>query len=482
MKNIFLCCFVLASLLTTAQQKPNIIFILADDLGYGELSCYGQEKIKTPHLDQMAKEGMRFTSFYSNPLCAPTRCSFITGLNTSHSQVRNNKEMGKFDGKNEFGQIPLSENTISIASLLKTAGYKTAIIGKWGLGGPGSSGVPNKQGFDFFYGYLDQQHAHNYYPEYLWRNDKKEFLGQPYFSAHQKLSGNENDPGSYKAFKGKVYSNDTMVKEAIRFIHEQKNDQPFFLYMAFTLPHLALQVPDEEVKNYIGRFDESPYKGEKGYLPQQYPRSAYAAMVSLLDKYTGRILDELKSSGLDKNTLVIFTGDNGSATKTGGADPEFFKVCGDLRNYKGSLYEGGIREPFIAWWPGKIKAGSINTDVFAVWDMLPTFCELAAVNSNYQSDGVSIRKALQGKKNKQHDFLYWEEHSYANGQQAIRWKNWKGYRSGLHKDPNAPIELYDLSKDIAEKENVAAQHPEIVKKIKKMMESRIASPVKEWNF
>jgi arylsulfatase A-like enzyme len=260
MKRILFLYFLLSGICQThAQQTPNIIYIMADDLGYGELGCYGQQKIKTPNIDQLAGQGMRFTQFYATTLCASTRCSFITGLSGAQAQVRDNHELGGYKDEEEFGQMPLSPNTNTIATALKKAGYTTAVIGKWGMGGPGSTGIPNKQGFDFFYGYLDQKQAHNFYPSHLWRNEKAEWL-QPYFSPHQKFTGDSTNPKDYDKYKGKIFSQDTMAAEAIKFISSNKKN-PFFLYLTFTLPHLSLQVPDAELKQYENRFTEKPKQG-----------------------------------------------------------------------------------------------------------------------------------------------------------------------------------------------------------------------------
>lgn len=464
-----------------SQQKPNIIYIMADDLGYGELGCYGQKKINTPHIDKFAAEGMRFTQFYATTLCASSRCSFITGLSGAHAPVRDNHELGGYTDEEEFGQMPLALNTATVASELKKAGYKTAVIGKWGLGGPGSTGVPNKQGFDFFYGYLDQKQAHNFYPSHLWRNEKAEWL-QPYFSSSQKFTGDSTKASEYDKYKGKIYSQDTMTAEAVKFIEANKS-KPFFLYFALTLPHLALQVPDEDLKQYENLFDEKPYNGSQGYLPHYKPRSAYAAMISRLDKYVGMIMETLKKNGLDKNTVVIVTSDNGATGPgIGGADTDFFKSNGSFRGYKGSLYEGGIRVPFIVRWSGTVKAGSTSNKISAAWDMMKTFCELANVKTSFFTDGISLLPDWKGKVPAQHEFLYWEVHGYGDGIQAVRWKNWKAVKKGIHKNPNAAIELYDLSADETEKNNVAGQHPEVIIKMKEFMSRRSRAVIKQWNF
>jgi arylsulfatase A len=483
MQKRILLAFILiqSAFITFAQPKPNIIFIMADDLGYGELGCYGQQKIKTPHLDRMAGEGMKFTQYYATTLCASTRCSFITGLSGAQALVRDNHELGGYTDEEEFGQMPLAANTMTVATELKKAGYKTAVIGKWGMGGPNSTGIPNKQGFDFFYGYLDQKQAHNYYPSHLWRNDKAEWL-QPYFSAHQKFKGDTTNAKDFEPYKGKIYANDTMAAEAVKFIRQNKNN-PFFLYLAFTLPHLALQVPDRELKQYEGVFEETPYMGNRGYLPHQKPRSAYAAMISTLDSYVGLVLEALKKNGLDKNTLVIFTSDNGAAVPgTGGAETDFFNSNSHLRGYKGSLYEGGIREPFIVRWPGVVKAGTVNNKVCAVWDLMKTFCDLGQSSSAFFTDGISLLPEIKGGSSAQHEYMYWEVHGYADGIQAVRWKNWKAVKKGVHKNKNAPVELYNLSDDESEKNDVSTQHPDVVEKMKEYMNRRSRAVIKEWNF
>ncbi len=464
-----------------AQQKPNIIFILADDLGYASIGAFGQQKIKTPNLDRLAAEGIKLTDFYSNSICAPSRASFITGMHSGHCIIRDNLELGGFEDSTEFGQMPLTANMTTLGTVLQSAGYKTAAFGKWGLGGPNSSGVPWKQGFDFFYGYLDQKQAHNYYPTHLWKNETSIPFEGSVKSAHQQL-GNKpaDDPASFNQFKGKFYSGDTITGEAIKFIHDNKS-RPFFMYMAYTLPHMALQVPDKYLNPYLGKFEETPLtKG--GYLPHQYPRSAYAAMISLLDDYIGRIVEQLKLLKLDKNTLVIFTADNGAATG-GGADPDYFDCSGVLKGRKGTLYEGGIREPFLAWWPGKIKPVTQSAHITAIWDMLPTFAELAGARLPVGMDGISIVPVLLGKNQiAAHTFLYWETHSALRGMQAVRFGKWKAVRKGTHLNREAPIELYNLHDDIAEKNEISGQHPDIVLKAKTYMNTRKLAVIPEWNF
>ena len=449
-------CAVLLLLLCGAGSLPaaeqprarNIVFILADDLGYADLGCYGQKKIRTPHLDRMAAEGLRFTQFYSgSPVCAPSRCVLMTGQHTGHAHVRTNQSV-----KPE-GQTPIPADSVTIAKLLKARGYATAAIGKWGLGPTGSSGDPNRQGFDLFYGYNCQGHAHNHYPTYLWRNDQREGL---------------NNDGTYK---GRQHSHDLFETEALKFIQDHK-DRPFFLYVPFTIPHVSLQVPEDSLKEYLGQFDDKPYWGEEGYLPHPTPRAAYAAMVTRMDRSVGRILEQLKKLNLDDNTLVIFSSDNGPTHgRVGGADSAFFASAGPLRGLKGSLYEGGIRVPCLVRWPGKVKAGRTSDLPAAFYDVLPTLCAVTGAAPPKDTDGLSFLPTLLEKGEQQrHEFLYWEFPSYG-GQQAVRLGDWKGVRQQLLKG-NTRIELYNLADDPGEKTDVAAKHPEIVARIEKVMKEQ----------
>lgn len=352
---------------TTATSEsrgrlPNIVLILADDLGYGEVGCYGQKKIHTPNLDRMAAEGMRFLQFYAGaPVCAPSRCVLLTGKHLGHAAIRDNSEV------QPEGQYPLPAEEVTIAELLKGRGYVTAAIGKWGLGPPHSSGDPNAQGFDFFFGYNCQRHAHNHYPSWLYRNHEKVTLNNPDFPAHQRFpSGlDPRDPAAYSKYSGQEYAPDRMLDEALQFIR-QNRDRPFFLYFATTLTHLALQVPQDSLQEYLERFPETPYLGDRGYLPCFAPRASYAAMVSRLDKHVGMLIDEIKKLGLARDTLVIFTSDNGpthgrgggAEDGVGGSDSVFFESAGSFRGLKGSVFEGGIRVPMIAWWPEHVPGGN----------------------------------------------------------------------------------------------------------------------------
>lgn len=451
-------------------SRPNIIFILADDLGYGELGCYGQEKIRTPNIDRLASLGMRFTQHYSgSPVCAPSRCVLLTGKHTGHAFIRDNDEMPErgdvwHDPELE-GQRPLPPGTITVASLLKEAGYTTGAIGKWGLGGPASTGEPNRQGFDFWFGYLCQRAAHNYYPTHLWKNGEKFLLeGNAYFFPHQRFPEGKDpyDRNSYKQYRGKTYAMDVMVKEALAFIRENAS-RPFFLYLPFPVPHAAIQVPDDSLKEYEGAFPEKPYLGDKGYLPHPTPRAGYAAMVTRMDREIGRILALLKKLGLEERTLVIFSSDNGP-TFNGGTDSEFFQSTGPLRGLKTTLYEGGIRVPMIAAWPGKIPAGTVTDNISAFWDVLPTIMDVVGLPAPEGIDGISFLPTLIGKPEKQkpHPYLYWEYHS----RQAVRMGDWKA----LRKAPDGQIELYNLKNDIGEKHDVAERHPEIVRKMRMIMQ------------
>lgn len=424
--------------------KPNIIFILADDLGYAELGCYGQKKIRTPNIDKLAAQGMKFTQHYSgSPVCAPSRCVLMTGKHTGHAQVRGNRQVGGKEGwklgSTIGGQWPLKAGTITVAKILKDAGYTTGAFGKWGLGRVGTTGDPNKQGFDHFFGYICQRQAHTFYPNHLWRDGQVQWL-----------EANKNG-------KQQVYSHDLIADEALNFLKDNK-DRPFFLYVPFTIPHVALQVPEDSLAEYKGKWPDPPYTGNKGYVPHLHPRACYAAMVTRMDRDVGRIMSLLKKLNLEDNTLVIFTSDNGPSY-AGGADSAFFDSAGPLRGLKGSVYEGGIRVPFIARWPGKIKAGSTSEYVSAFWDFLPTCTELLDVDAPDDIDGISMLPALLGQREKQkkHEYFFWE----LSGRQAVRMGDWKAVRT----KPNRKIELYNLKKDIGEQRNVADERPEIIAKI-----------------
>ena len=482
------------------DKRPNIIYIYADDLGYGETGPYGQQKIKTPNLDKMAAEGMRFTQHYTSvPVCAPARCALMTGKHMGHSYIRGNRELGLFSDDAERGQWPLAEGTVTIGTLLQQAGYITGAIGKWGLGVTGNSGHPNKQGFDYFYGYLDQKQAHNYYPTHLWENTQWDTLDNSYIYVHAPRTKNKKpdadgikdfdkshlepgDPGFFEAYKGEEYAIDAMAEKAENFLRTHK-DSAFFLYLPFTIPHISLQVPDSALQQYLGKFNESPYLGQAGYTPHETPLSAYAAMITYLDSQVGNIFSLLQQLGLDENTIVMFSSDNGP-TFNGGVNAEFFNSAGGLRGLKMDVYEGGIRVPMLARWPGKIKAGSTTDHPSAQYDVLATITELTGIQTPEDTDGISFLPTLLGRDSEQqaHDFLYFEYHA-KGGQLAIRMGKWKGVRTGLEEDPGKPWELYDLEADKFEKTNVADSHPDIVAQLDEIAKREHASSIWEnWNF
>ena len=471
--------------------KPNVVLIFADDLGYHSLGATGQKLIQTPHLDRLARRGMTLTNFYAAHLCSPSRCSLVTGMHPGHAMIRGNHELGGYEDAAEFGQMPLAPNMQTLGTVLQDAGYSTALIGKWGLGGPGSTGVPTRQGFDFFYGYLDQKQAQNYYPTHLWRNETREPLANEAFHHHQKFPSDQDptNPAAYARYQGKVYSCDLMTDEALRFIQSNK-DRPFFLELAYPLPHMALQVPERVLKRYAGKFDEKPYLGTKGngYVPNRTPRATYAAMISLLDDYVGQVVEALEKSGLAEKTLIVFTADNGAAV-AGGGDADFFGCSGTLRGRKGSLYEGGIKVPFIACWPGVIAPGSSSDHLAAIWDLMPTFAEAAGASVPRKIDGISFLPTLRGDAAAQakRPFLYWESHPFRvggeDGAQAVRFGPWKAVRVNVHKRNATPtLELYNLHEDPSEKDNVAARHPALVKQAEEFMSTRQLAVIPEWNY
>jgi arylsulfatase A len=479
------------TLITRSDSRPNIIYILADDLGYGDIGAFGQKKIKTPHLDKMAQQGIRLTDHYAgSTVCAPSRASLVTGKQPGTVQIRGNFALGTFLDEEEWGQMPLRPGTETIGTLMQKAGYETALIGKWGLGGPGSYGTPNKQGFDYFFGYLDQKQAHNHYPTHLWLNEKSFPLNNEYLDPHQFLPEqvDANDPASYLPYKREDYAQQRLADDTLRYIEENKN-KPFFLYLSFAAPHAALQTPDEELAQYSD-FEETPnLGGGQAYIPVLKPKATRAGMISHMDRSIGNVLDKLKSLNLDKNTLVIFSSDNGPSWE-GGADLAFFDSNGPLRGYKRDLYEGGIKIPTIAWWPGKIKENSISTHLSAFWDIMPTLAELAEVKAPTDTDGISMLPSLLATgEQKTHHHLYWEFHNN-NGEhaQAIRLDNDKGHWKAVrlyNKDnrTNPPIELYNLAVDADEQVNIASNHPEILLKMKTLMaESRTQADIDAWNF
>ncbi len=435
-------------------RPPNVVLILVDDLGYGELGCYGQSKIRTPNLDRMAAEGIRFTRHYASaPVCAPTRAMLLTGLHSGHSPIRDNGEERDLEGRLIEGQRPLPEGTVTIGARMQELGYATGIIGKWGNGGPGSTGEPGRMGFGFSYGYLCQRQAHNFYPTHMWRDGVRE-----------DLEGNRQGN-----LTGAHYAQDLFIRETLAFV-DRNRERPFFLYLPYTIPHVALQTTAEDLVAYAGAFEETPYEGDRGYLKHPTPRAAYAAMITRLDHDVGVLLDRLKALGLDEETLVVFTSDNGPTHDVGGADTVFFESTGGLRGRKGSVWEGGIRVPLIARWPGRIDAGRESGHACATHDLYPTIIEAGMGVAPDGIDGVSFLPTLLGKgEQREPAHLYWEFPGYG-GQQAVLIGDWKGVRREMGKG-NAEIELFDLSKDERETTDVAREHPEILDRIRGIMQT-----------
>lgn len=435
------------------NKSPNIIYILADDLGYGDLSCYGQKNFSTPNINRIAEQGMLFTQHYTGcTVSAPSRSSLMTGLHTGHTPIRGNK------GWKPEGQWPLPAESLTIPELLKTAGYTTGAFGKWGLGYIDTEGDPNAQGVDEFFGYNCQSLAHNYYPYYLWKN-------------HEKIMIPENEGNATG-----IYSPDMIHEAAISFI-ENNRSGPFFLFYPTTIPHAELFAKEENMALFRGKFEpEKSYKGvDDGpnfrlgpYGSQPEAHAAFAAMIKHLDDNVGEVLDKITELGLEKNTIIIFASDNGPHLE-GGADPDFFDSNGPLKGYKRDMYEGGIRTPMLVMWPGKINPGSTTDHISAFWDILPTLAEIVGINAPENIDGISFLPTLLGKnQRKKHEYLYWEFHEQG-GKIAVRMNNWKAVKLNVDRIPQGAIELYDLSTDIGETTDIAFQHPDIVSKMETLM-------------
>lgn len=449
------------------DRRPNIVYILADDLGYGDLSIYGQKKFSTPNIDKLAKEGMLFTQHYSgSTVCAPSRSALLTGMHTGHTVVRGNKEIMP------EGQYPIPDNTFTLAEAMKKAGYTTGAFGKWGLGFPGSEGDPINQGFDIFFGYNCQRLGHNYYPRHLWSNSDSLVL--------------KNNEGKKKG----TYAPELIHQKTLEFIESNK-ENPFFLYVASIIPHAELAAPESVMKKYRGNFppekayegvDDGPEYRTGPYESQKETHAAFVSMVHILDQQVGEIMTKLENLGLADNTLIIFTSDNGPHTE-GGADPDYFDSNGPLRGTKRDLYEGGIRVPMIAKWPDNIKAGSKTNHISAFWDVFPTFSEIAGLETPKDIDGISFLPTLLGNIDDQenHSYLYWEFHE-KGGRQAIRKGKWKAVKYNVFDAEKSPVQLYDLSQDIAEQRNLADEHPELVKEMEQLFaEARTPSEVFTFN-
>lgn len=446
--HILFCSLALLFSCTTVDKNPppNIIYIMADDLGYGDLSFTGQKQFETPNIDQLAKDGIFFSQHYSgSTVCGPSRSSLMTGLHSGHTYIRGNREVLP------EGQFPLADSVVTVAELLKTKGYVTGVFGKWGLGYPGSEGNPNHQGFDEFYGYNCQRLAHNYYPYHLWDNQEKIIL--------------EGNTGT----QTNQYAPDLIHQKALAFI-EKNHQKPFFLYYPSIIPHAELAAHERWMEKYrpqfapeqeyIGVEESSPHYKNGWYASQKHPRAAFAAMISLLDEQVGEIRRKVEELGIAQNTLILFTSDNGPHWE-GGADPEFFNSGAGFRGYKRDLYEGGIRVPLIAHWPETIPPNSKTKHLSAFWDFLPTACEIVGLEISKPIDGISYYSTLIGKPQKEHEFLYWEFHEQG-GKQAVRMGDWKGVRLNMSSNPDAPIALFDLSFDHEEQRDVSSGNPEII--------------------
>tara|TARA_R110002096_G_scaffold4501_38_gene21310 strand:+ start:13273 stop:14652 length:1380 start_codon:yes stop_codon:yes gene_type:complete len=443
--------FAFSACASFAAEKPNIIYILLDDAGYGDLSCYGQKKFQTPNIDRLATEGMKFTDHYAgSTVCAPTRCVLMTGLHTGHAFVRGNREV------QPEGQAPMPGNIVTIPRLLKKAGYTTGAFGKWGLGAPGSPSDPAEH-FDLFFGYNCQRQAHNFYPTHLWKNDRK--VGFP-----------DRD----------VYSHDVVMEETLGFVRENAKN-PFFIYLPITIPHAAMQVPEDYSKPWRERFPQFNEKtGKYGGSVVKNPVANFAAMMTKMDDGIGQLLALLDELGIDENTLILFSSDNGPH-KEGGHDPDFWDSNGPFKGYKRDLYEGGIRVPLLARWPGKIAAGTESDLISAHWDMLPTFCELGGVGTPDTVDGISMVPTLLGNGTQpKHAYLYWEFYE-KGGRKAARFGKWKAVQNNMGKNPDAPIELYDLEASPSEQVDLSGQFPEFVERAKQIF-AEAHTPNPNWKF
>ena len=433
------------STLHETGDPPNIILIVADDLGYGDLGAYGQTTIQTPYLDKLAEQGMLFTDFYAgSTVCAPSRAVLMTGVPVGKNEIRGNKEI------RPMGQHPLKDQTVTIAEVLQGKGYTTGLIGKWGLGAPGSEGEPNKQGFDYFFGYLGQRHAHNFYPEFLFRNTERIPLDG------NRLPEPKREDGAGHSIEKTTYSHDLMASEALKFV-ESNQDQPFFLLLTLTIPHANNEAGQEgmEVPEYEPYMDDSWPEPQKGL----------ASMITRMDRDIGRITEKVDELDLGGNTLILFTSDNGPHAE-GGNDPMYFESSGPLRGLKRDLYEGGIRVPLIARWTGNIEPGTVSDHVGYFGDFMATFSDLASAETPEHIESISLTPIFKGSDvQPQHPYLYWEFYERGS-RQAVREGDWKAVRQPMF---TGEIELYNLSEDISESNDIASQHPEVVKRMASIM-------------
>jgi arylsulfatase A-like enzyme len=465
---------------TTVQSRPNIVFILADDLGWGELGSYGQEKIPTPNLDRLAAEGMRFTCHYSGaPVCAPSRCVLMTGRHLGHAEIRGNMPVRTLLPQFDEGQYPLSAEARTFPQMFQQAGYVTGAMGKWGLGPVGSTGAPNRKGFDFFFGYNCQSVAHSYYPSHLWRNADKIIINQKPIPGHATQPEGEVNLDDWL---GETYAPSLIVAEAEQFIAANAA-RPFLLYLPFTQPHVAMHPPREAVEKFPEDWDPQVYRGQNGYLPHPRPRAAYAAMINELDAYVGRVVAAIEKAGLTGRTLVVFSSDNGATGEgradprfhSGGADPKFFHSTAGLRGFKGSVYEGGIRVPMIARFPGRIQAGAVNDTPSYFADWFPTLCDLVGIEKPDGLDGESLWPVVSGSQRSlgSRKPMIWVFPEYG-GQVAVRIGDYKVVRQGLKtKNPGA-WEVYNLSSDTAERHDLAGSHADVIQQAAQILGREVA--------
>ncbi len=464
-----------------AAEKLNVVFILADDLGWADVGCYGQQKIPTPNIDRLASQGMRFTQHYSGaPVCAPSRCVLMTGKHLGHAEVRGNMQAKARLPEFDEGQYPLSAGAVTVAQLFHQAGYATGAMGKWGLGPVGSTGDPNRKGFDLFFGYNCQSVAHSYYPTHLWRNSEKVTINRQPIPGHAKQPEGEV---KLEDWIGENYAPKLMVAEAEKFIQQHANE-PFFLYLPFIEPHVAMHPPRESVDKFPVEWDKEVYRGVNGYLPHPRPRAAYAAMIHDLDSYVGRVMAALERAGVGERTLVVFTSDNGATHgdrpderfHVGGADPKFFQSTADLRGYKGSVYEGGIRVPMIARLPGRIASGVVNHTPSYFADWLPTLCEAAGFTQPAQLDGQSLWPVLTGLQANlpERRPMIWVFPEYG-GQVAVRLDDFKVVRRDLKTKSPKPWEVYNLANDRSETHDLAAENSVLIETAIQLLKREVAA-------
>lgn len=466
-------------LISAAAEKPNVVFILADDLGWAETGCYGQTKITTPNIDRLAAEGMRFTQHYSGaPVCAPSRCVLMTGKHLGHAEVRGNLQAKVRFPEFTEGQYPISEQAVTFPMLFQQAGYATGAMGKWGLGPVGSTGEPNRKGFDLFFGYNCQGVAHSFYPSHLWRNREHVLINKKPIPGHAKQPDGDV---RLEDWIGQTYAPTLMIAEAEKFIADHTS-QPFLLYLPFTEPHVAMHPPKETVEKFPAEWDTEVYRGENGYLPHPRPRAGYAAMIAQLDSYVGRVLESLRKAGVEDRTLVIFSSDNGTTHDrpanprfhVGGVDAKFFNSTADLRGYKGSVYEGGLRVPMIVRWPGRIPAGAVNDTPSYFADWFPTLCAAAGLDAPAGLDGENLWPVMSaGKTLADRKPLVWVFPEYG-GQVAVRLGNFKLVRQALKTKNPGPWEVYDLSRDRSEAHDLSASRGDLIREAEAVLRREVA--------